>query len=301
MKRFLEFLHTFREPRSNELLYSRLLSEMIETEQYNVNIDMQFLRHFDAALFDRCVRYPQELIPLFDLCVAEFIETQYPEVRLRRRCQVRLCNMPSTKSMRELDPRDIDQLITLNGMVIRCAPIAPDMRAAFYECINCKHTTVVEVDRGRIQEPSKCTQCNTNFGMQLIHNRSKFVDRQCIRVQEAPENMPDGDTPHTLDVYCFDSLVDVAKPGDRVEITGVYRGVPVRVNNRRRTVKAVFKTYIDALHVKKTRAGQISAEDAKMGTENEYHSTFDESSVDQSVSEAMTRRVMVCPLSFLIC
>ncbi len=41
---------------------------------------------------------------------------------------------------------------------------------------------------------------------------------QVVRVQEAPEHMPDGDTPHTIDVYCFESLVDVAKPGDRVEV-----------------------------------------------------------------------------------
>jgi DNA replicative helicase MCM subunit Mcm2 (Cdc46/Mcm family) len=57
--------------------------------------------------------------------------------------QVRLCNMPAVKSMRELDPRDIDQLITLHGMVIRCAPIVPDMRTAFYECVACHHSGTV--------------------------------------------------------------------------------------------------------------------------------------------------------------
>jgi DNA replication licensing factor MCM4 len=58
-----------------------------------------------------------------------------------------------------------------------------------------------------------------------VHACVPFSRSQVVRVQEAPEHMPDGDTPHTIDVYFFDSLVDVAKPGDRVAITGIYRGV----------------------------------------------------------------------------
>jgi hypothetical protein len=38
-----------------------------------------------------------------------------------------------------------------------------------------------------------------------------------------------------------------------------FHQVPVRLNSRRRVVKSVFKTYIDAVHVKKTRVGQIAA------------------------------------------
>ncbi len=37
---------------------------------------------------------------------------------------------------------------------------------------------MVEVDRGRIKEPTSCAACRAAFGMQLVHNRSKFVDRQ---------------------------------------------------------------------------------------------------------------------------
>ncbi|KAF3188239.1 DNA replication licensing factor, mcm4 component [Orbilia oligospora] len=46
-------------------------------------------------------------------------------------------------------------------------------------------------------------------------------------------------------------MVDVCKAGDRVEVTGIFRGVPVRVNPRQRSVKSLFKTYIDAVHIQK--------------------------------------------------
>ena len=51
-------------------------------------------------------------------------------------------------------------------------------------------------------------------------------------------------------------LVDVAKPGDRVEITGIYRASSVRVNPRHRTVRALYKTYIDIVHIRKLERGR---------------------------------------------
>lgn len=45
----------------------------------------------------------------------------------------------------------------------------------------------------------------------------------------------------------WDALVDVAKPGDRVEITGIYRATPIRTNPRRRTVRSSTVNAIDAV------------------------------------------------------
>lgn len=42
-----------------------------------------------------------------------------------------------------------------------------------------------------------------------------------IKLQESPEDMPAGQTPHTTVVYAHNDLVDKVQPGDRVNITGV--------------------------------------------------------------------------------
>ena len=63
--------------------------------------------------------------------------------------------------------------------------------------------------------------------------------------------MPDGQTPHTVSLGVYDELVDVSKPGDRLTITGIFRSIPVRVNPRQRTIRALFKTYIDVVHIKR--------------------------------------------------
>jgi DNA replication licensing factor MCM4 len=81
---------------------------------------------------------------------------------------------------------DIDQLITIHGMVTRTSDIIPEMREAFFRCIVCGFSTEVEVDRGRIAEPTLCTHCNTKFCFTLVHNRSHFSDKQLVKVQESP-------------------------------------------------------------------------------------------------------------------
>lgn len=75
---------------------------------------------------------------------------------------------------------DIDQLVTINGMVIRSSQLIPEMQEAFFKCQICAFSTRVEIDRGRIAEPSVCKNCNTTHSMALIHNRSMFSDKQMV-------------------------------------------------------------------------------------------------------------------------
>lgn len=119
----------------------------------------------------------------------------------------------------------------------------------------------MEIDRGKIAEPTVCPRevCKTPNSMQIVHNRSDFSDKQVIKLQETPDSVPDGQTPHSVSLCCYDELCDVAKAGDRVEVTGIFRSVPVRVNPRQRSIKSLFKTYVDVLHIQKVdsrRMGQ---------------------------------------------
>ena len=44
-------------------------------------------------------------------------------------------------------------------------------------------------------------------------------------------------------------------------VTGIYRATPLRVNPRQRTVKAVYKTYIDVIHFRKTDLRKLRERD----------------------------------------
>lgn len=43
---------------------------------------------------------------------------------------------------------------------------------------------------------------------------------QVIKMQENPNAIPEGETPHTVTLYAYDNMVDMCRPGDRVAITG---------------------------------------------------------------------------------
>lgn len=110
-------------------------------------------------------------------------------------------------------------------------------------------------------------------------------------MQETPESIPEGETPHTVTIYAFAEMVDGVVPGDRLrvraatfavgtplmawcchcrhvkllrahrlQVTGLYRAVPTRVNPRQRTNRSIFRTYVDVVHFQKTDAGRMSAE-----------------------------------------
>lgn len=81
---------------------------------------------------------------------------------------------------------DIDQLVTLSGMVIRTSSIVPEMREAYFKCAVCGAPAVAELERGRVPEPAHCAHCNTAHCFQLIHNRSHFSDKQLVKLQESP-------------------------------------------------------------------------------------------------------------------
>lgn len=242
----------------NEPYYLQRLEEISIVGEPFLNINCEHLREFDGELYRQLICYPQEVIPTFDMAVNEMFFDRYPDTSLEHQVQVRPYNAALTKNMRSLNPEDIDQLITIGGMVIRTTSLIPEMREAFFKCYVCGYTTSVEIDRGRIAEPKLCTNCNTNHSFALVHNRSQFTDKQMVKLQESPEDMPAGQTPHTVILYAHNDLVDKVQPGDRVKVTGIYRATPLRVNPRMRNVKAVYKTHIDVVHFRKLDAKRLN-------------------------------------------
>jgi DNA replicative helicase MCM subunit Mcm2 (Cdc46/Mcm family) len=199
------------------------------------------------------VRYPQEVVPIFDLVVYEEYqniirritgENVVDDLPGNTRIQVRTFKLLDGSRMRDLNPENVDQLVSIKGMIIRTSNIIPDLKMAYFSCSVCGHGMEVMMDRGRIDHPNNCENCGTGNQMEMIHNRSVFANRQLVKMQESPEMVSEGETPHTITLHAFDDLVDVAKPGDRVEITGIYRAHPIRVNPRTRTLNSVYKVKI---------------------------------------------------------
>jgi DNA replication licensing factor MCM4 len=242
-KRFLEFFELPNRP--DVAHYHRALVECFERENYQLDLDCQHLEAYDPGLYKKLVSYPQEMVPLFDQVANEHFAERVlpPGEELFTRVQVRTFNLKETRAMRDLNPSDIDKLVAVRGMVTRCSSVIPDLKMAYFKCLVCGDAPdLTFVDRGRVNEPPlKCrnADCESIGTMTLVHNRCVFANKQQIKMQETPDAIPEGETPHTVSMCVFDSLVDEAKPGDRVEITGVYRAVPIRAAPKMRILKGL--------------------------------------------------------------
>ncbi|XP_035837799.1 DNA replication licensing factor MCM4 isoform X2 [Helianthus annuus] len=253
----LMFLRNFRcssqQQDEVEGKYMKAINHAIEMGGESLDVDANDVFDYDNDLYTKMVRYPLEVLAIFDIVLMDMVSRINP--LFEKHIQARIFNLKSSTSMRNLNPSDIEKMVSLKGMVIRCSSIIPEIREAVFRCLVCGHfSDPIVVDKGRISEPTMCMkeECKTKNSMTLVHNRCRFADKQVVRVQETPDEIPEGGTPHTVSLLMHDKLVDAAKPGDRVEITGIYRAMTVRVGQTQRTVKSLFKTYIDCLHIKKT-------------------------------------------------
>lgn len=291
IKTFRDFLFDYKEKyrklydgetlapgEGEDRVYRRTLEDMLKMGYTNFNLDLRNLEAYPPTrkLARQIVNYPQEVIPALDETLKECliqIASEDPSISPStieseiesKAFKTRPFNISEERGMRDLDPTDVDKLISVSGLVLRSTPIIPDMKTAYFKCWMCDYAVVVQIDRGTIQEPTTCPDCAAKNTMVLEHVRSTFADKQIVRLQETPNNVPDGQTPHSISVIMYDELVDVCRAGDRVTLTGIFRSVPVRVSSRQRTLKSLYKTYVDVIHIKKTDKKRIGVDVSTLG------------------------------------
>ena len=83
--------------------------------------------------------------------------------------------------------------------------------------------------------------------MELIHDQSDFIDRQTIKLQEIPENVPQGETPMSVIMVAHGDMVDQVRPGDRVKAVGILRAESRRLQTTRRNLRTLFENFLDVV------------------------------------------------------
>eukprot|EP00668_Euglena_longa_P018469 GGOE01023047.1.p1 GENE.GGOE01023047.1~~GGOE01023047.1.p1 ORF type:complete len:848 (-),score=300.82 GGOE01023047.1:364-2577(-) len=278
-----KFLTSFKLPQHSGPFYPTLI-KLVHTRQRSgtapnsdINVDAQHLATFDPGLYRALLKYPAEIIIMMDLTL-----NQYYRDHLRqdpdddRKFVVRMYNLQEQTTMRSLGPENVDSLVAIKGMVTRVSKVIPEMKAAYFRCMDCFDSVVVRPHKGRIEEPHRCTNCKQPLTYMLQHNLSEFENKQIVKLQEAPEAVPEGETPSSITVTVFDNLVDFVLPGDRVVVTGIFKAAGVRTKSTSRVLRAVFKTYVDAIHISKVERAKISTSDLDVQGTKEYQSSFEE-------------------------
>ena len=255
---------------------------------------------YNREMYYQFIYFPAEMISLFDLALKSlfkkfFIDLETDPSKVQKLTQRRdklligITSLEEISVLRNLTYKDINKLICFKGIVIRCSELQPEMKSAFFKCVNCEWDTKVYLENARVTEPKECDRCKGKLTMQLVHNMCVFTDKQFIKFQELPEYVPDGETPQSITIVAYDSNVNEMKPGDRVDIVGVYRAQSFRVQRSRRTLKSVFNTYVDLItyNINQDNRYKVQAKAKSQSFDEEEKKAFYEAAQDPNIIEKL--------------
>ncbi|KAG7316662.1 hypothetical protein KOW79_020203 [Hemibagrus wyckioides] len=155
-------------------------------------------------------------------------------------------------SPRTLSARFLGNLVCVEGIVTKCSLVRPKIMRSVHYCpatkktLERKYTDLTSLDAfpSSAIYPTKDDENNpleTEFGLCC------YKDHQTLTIQEMPEKAPAGQLPRSVDIISDDDLVDKVKPGDRVQIVGVYRCLPAKQGG---FTSGTFRTIMLANNVK---------------------------------------------------
>lgn len=173
------------------------------------------------------------------------------------------------KEIRQLRSPDIGKLLSITGIIRKNTEVLPRLQKAAFECTICGEVTLVHQEKGKLDEPQKCSN---DLESGIDHSRAKFklkpelsefVDIQKVELQENPETLEGGTQPQRISVIVEDDIAGRLFPGDRVTVDGILRAEQKRSGN---VLLTEYDIYFYAINYKKSKELEeinISPEDEK--------------------------------------
>lgn len=152
---------------------------------------------------------------------------------------------------RTLSSQHLNQMVSIEGIVTRCSLIHPKIiksvhHSAANDTFYYREYRDQTMTNGATTTSAYPQQDDDGNALVTEYGFSTYRDNQTISIQEMPERAPAGQLPRGVDVMLDDDLVDRVKPGDRVQIVGIFRTLGNRNTNHS---SALFKTLLLANNV----------------------------------------------------
>jgi replicative DNA helicase Mcm len=244
---FEEFLRTY-EDKGEENKYRNRMAQLAATGEKSVVVDYEDIIQFNTDLGQNLLSQPDESLKEFRIAAFEVLSTENPSYasQIRTSLMVRVRGITDRISLRKVDTSHLDKMIAVAGMVVRSSELRPLLVDAAFVCPN-GHVTKVLQEGVAIKRPLKCDGCEETRNLELDEKKSSFIDSQILRVQELPEELPPGQLPRFFDVDVVGDIVNAARPGDRLVLTGIVRAEQDLTPGQART--RVFKSKIDSNYI----------------------------------------------------
>ena len=199
------------------------------------------------------VNVPSSVLPIFDAVALEVALYHYPDYeRIHSELHVRITDLPVSYTLRQLRQSHLNCLLRVSGVVTRRTGVFPQLKYVKFDCTKCGVTLgPFPQDSSSEVKLSYCQNCQSRGPFTLNSEKTVYRNYQKLTLQESPGTVPAGRLPRHRDVILLWDLIDSAKPGDEVEITGIYRNnYDAQLNNKNGF--PVFATILEANYVVKS-------------------------------------------------
>jgi len=267
LQRFENFFSEFIDE-NNEKKYRDLIRDLSNQSKISLEINYDDLFKFDSQLARNLINEPDDLIRVASVAIKNVLR----EVDLKYYNKVheviaRFYNLDedNTINLRNLRAEHIGKLMQIHGILNRASIVKPQVVDAAFKCNQCQGVFRIKQEGYKFKQPTQCEieSCRRKGPFKFLPEQSRFIDWQKISIQESPEALPAGQLPRTIDILLLKDLVDVARPGANVAVTGILRSIQDSTGKGKLTT---FHTYIEANHIsvlEKELEEDITDEDEK--------------------------------------
>ncbi len=212
---------------------------------------------------------PDRVLDAFSRAIKEALQTRFPDYadKIKDHVRVRLVNYPLQRSLRQINAETIGTITSVSGMVVRASEIKPLAKELVFVCPDEHPTKMIQLKGMDVKIPLVCDNPTCKHrDFEIKPEASKFIDFQILRLQELPENLPPGQLPHYIDVTTKQDLVDNARPGDRIILTGLVRIEQESITGIQRGRSGLYRLRIEGNNIE-FLGGQGSKTYRKIGKE----------------------------------
>ncbi|KAI3385702.1 hypothetical protein SNEBB_009171 [Seison nebaliae] len=257
--RFTQFLRTTKDERTDSYLFPKIIRMMVEENRQSIEVSYK-------ELFDKqqCLAYflpdaSTEMIEIFDESLREYVFLLYPNYRhIYGEIHVRICDLPVSEELRLLRQVHLNQFLKTFGVVTSASNVYPQLRVIKFNCVKCKFLLGPFIQtQEKETKPGICTECQSFGPFEINTQETIYQSYQRITIQESPSKVLAGRLPRAKDVILLHELCDQVKPGDEVEVIGLYTSNYDGSLNVRNGFP-VFSTVILANNIIKLNSGYSS-------------------------------------------
>ncbi|XP_076003566.1 DNA replication licensing factor MCM2 [Genypterus blacodes] len=258
--RFKNFLRTHVDENGHNV-FKEKISDMCKENKESLVVNYEDLAAREHVLAYFLPEAPTEMLKVFDEAGKEVVMAMYPKYdRIVHEIHVRICNLPLVEEIRSLRQLHLNQLIRTSGVVTSCTGVLPQLGMVKYNCNKCNFV-LGPFFQSQNQEvkPGSCPECQSQGPFEINMEETVYQNYQRITIQESPGKVAAGRLPRSKDAILLADLVDGCKPGDEIELTGIYH------NNYDGSLNMangfpVFATVILANHITRRDQGVAVAE-----------------------------------------